>query len=780
MLLLALTNIRAGKGQAFSLLLFTFVAALLLNLGLLLLFNFGSFFDKRAEELHTAHFAIMEQKELFTPRQTVWLNSYPGVTEVEREDVISFMTEVPYNGGGMVCFVVFVDASTPRTMNDLLLVEGSPPQTADELCLPSIFKFGGGYALGDSFTVEVAGVPHHFRITGFTEDILFGAPTINNYRLFLSDKGYERLLAQLPGEEAVLLSARTDEPASSGTLSLEFIREFFFSGFMPNADSSVVFTVDYEGAHLARTFISSIISMITMVFAALITLISLIVIRFRIRNSIEEGITNIGALKAVGYTNRQIIGSIVLQFTVLGIVGACVGIAGSYLALAPVTHMLIQQTALEWTQGFDVATSLLALALILLVLLVVSFASASRIRKLSPLMALRQGISVHNFKRNNLPLQTTSGGLPLLLALKTALQSKGQMVMIFIIVSLVSFMAVAGMSIYANMGLKPEAFGQIIAGEMPDAAFTARESSDAPLLLKDLQQRPETRTAFYYQDLTVLLEDYTANNIVTEDFSLLEGTMLYAGRYPRHDNEVAISGKLAELLGKGTGDMVEVRQGEVRGSYLVVGLIQTINNSGSACMMTTEALRHIQPDFKPRGIYVYLDDPSQSASFVSSIKAEYAAVLASSIDIAELRDATMGVYGSIFGMVTLVIVAVTVFVILLVLYLVLKTAILRNRRTIGIQKALGFTTWQLMQQITLSYLLVIAAGVAVGALGGVLGFNSLFVTLIRTMGIMTASMPTPVELTIALGAGLIVLAYAFSLLITWRIRRIAAYTLISE
>jgi putative ABC transport system permease protein len=106
--------------------------------------------------------------------------------------------------------------------------------------------------------------------------------------------------------------------------------------------------------------------------------------------------------------------------------------------------------------------------------------------------------------------------------------------------------------------------------------------------------------------------------------------------------------------------------------------------------------------------------------------------------------------------------------------------ILRRRRELGIQKALGFTTLQLMNQFALYFIPVIAAGVMAGGLLGIFGFNAIFVALTRGMGIMTASMPVPALLTIATCAGLVVLSYAFALLIASRIRRISAYALVSE
>jgi putative ABC transport system permease protein len=215
--------------------------------------------------------------------------------------------------------------------------------------------------------------------------------------------------------------------------------------------------------------------------------------------------------------------------------------------------------------------------------------------------------------------------------------------------------------------------------------------------------------------------------------------------------------------------------------YLTVGLIQTVNgNNGMACAMTIPGMQRIHPDYRPVEIYTYLKDNAKTAAFIDVVTAEFSANLESVVNLDELMDAQLAVYGDIFFMVAIALVAITALVIFLVLYLVLKTVILRRRRELGIQKALGFTTRQLMNQLALYFIPVIALGVAAGGLLGIFGFNAIFVSLTKSMGIMTASMPAPVPATIVMCAGLIIVAYAFAMMIAGRIRKISAYALVSE
>ncbi len=177
---------------------------------------------------------------------------------------------------------------------------------------------------------------------------------------------------------------------------------------------------------------------------------------------------------------------------------------------------------------------------------------------------------------------------------------------------------------------------------------------------------------------------------------------------------------------------------------------------------------------------MYLKDNTRFAEFIDDINERFSEGVLNTTNTQELLTAQLSMYGSIFLAVASVLLAVTILVIFLVLYLLLRTVIVRRRRELGIQKALGFTTLQLMNQLVLYFIPVIALGVVVGGLLGSIGLNPIFVALIQGMGIMTASMPTPLELVAVLCAALVLLAYLFALLITWRIRRISAYALIVE
>ena len=776
--MLATANIRKAKGQAVSLLLFVVIAATFLNIGLMLYIDYGKSFDNRFEELNAPHTVILQSESITTKEQEAYLKQYPRVTEVERQYVVAANGDYFMNGDKASGVILFANAEQPQKMNPPLLVGESLPLTDNAIYVPYMIKTTGGYQLGDKYQLNLAGVELHFTIAGFTEEMPFGALMNNLYRFYVSAQRYADLEARFPEYHCVLQSVRLEESGLGAQLHLDYEKRFFYSQASAGTDTALIYFLNFDSIKSARIFIPSIIAMLIAAFALILLAVSLIVIRFRILNNIEEEMKDIGALKAIGYQSSQIIGSIVLQFAGTALLGGLLGMAASRL-LAPLFATLLEsQSAFIWHPGFNAALSAVAMCLLLGTVLLVAFSVARRIRKLPPLEALRSGLATHNFRKNRIQLEKAPAPLPLALALKQLFQNKKQSAMIAVIIAVVSFASVSGLSVYYNVGVETEAFIAVIAGEKPDVGLMLKTPDND--YVASLYSRPEVRKAFGYQNTSVLMNGYSVSSFVSKDFSLLEGSLLQVGRYPVHDNEVAINGLIGETLGLQIGDWVTIQQGSLQKEYLITGLIQLMENGGTNILMTYDGMRCIQPDFQFVQIYVYLHEGENAADFIRRLKADEGDIFSMTVDMQELVDAQFSSYGTIFAALAFGILAVTVLVVILVLYMVIKTMILRRKRDIGIQKALGFTTLQLMNQIALGFAPIALIGVLLGGLAGHFGFNPIFAALTHSAGIMKTDLPSPVSWTIATCIALAMLAYLISMLIAWRIRKISPYALVSE
>ncbi len=293
-----------------------------------------------------------------------------------------------------------------------------------------------------------------------------------------------------------------------------------------------------------------------------------------------------------------------------------------------------------------------------------------------------------------------------------------------------------------------------------------------------LLARSEVRKAFgYLLGTSLLVNEANIFFAIVEDTSQLEGAMLINGRYPRHDNEIALGALAMETFGIRIDDVVTIGKASTKKEFLVTGAIQMAIGLPYVGMITDDGLLGLQPDFAFRHFKVYLNDGVDAKAFVEGVRKQEGERIEASNAV---QDFDLGTTGDVFAALAVLIVSATVIVVILVLYMVIKSTIVRRKRELGIEKAIGFTTFQLMNHIALALIPVVVVGVIIGAIGGYFSFNPIFIVFARSQGIVQVKLPIPLDWTVIVCVVLIVVSYVVSMLIAWRIRKISAYSLVRE
>lgn len=214
--------------------------------------------------------------------------------------------------------------------------------------------------------------------------------------------------------------------------------------------------------------------------------------------------------------------------------------------------------------------------------------------------------------------------------------------------------------------------------------------------------------------------------------------------------------------------------------YIVTGVVQYTNYAGLNGLITEAGIRRLEPDFKFSTYFVYVADGVNATPFIEDVKrAEGDIFMSVGSPLADAGN-ILASMGDIIIIVAAGIIVTTLCVVVLTMYMLIKTTILRGRRELGIQKALGFTTLQLMNQIVLGLTPSIFVGIIAGAVIGCIGFNPMLAAMMSSMGIVKTSMPLPMGWLILTCVILAALTYLISLMLSYRIRRISAYGLVSE
>lgn len=778
---LTFSNLRKNKGVSATLFFILFTAVILLNLGILTFLNFGKSFDRMSEDTNSAHIMALMYQQYYEESYEEYFNNYPQVTETEKEEVIYLWTTIfRYGKGELVSPCIFQNADEDRNLSKLSFAGEQKPSGTHDIYVSYIMHTGGGYNLGDDFIVKYKGGQYTFRIAGFTQDIHLGSITLGCIGFYLPEETFHWFSEELGAgrTEGILLKARLQNSAVSEDMAADFNRDQI--SVSQTGQAASIWLSSYTLAKHTRSATANIVGAVITCFSLIIVTVSLLIMRYRVNTGIQEGLTDIGILKALGFTNRQISVSILAQYGCIALSAAILGIAASYAFSGTLSYMFSAQTGILWKQGFDPKATLISLTILFIFVSVMIPMSAARVKKLHPVSALRAGTNTQDLKKNYCPIARMKGKLNFILAFKTMVTNLRQNVRISVIIAAISFTSVFAVIIYYNIAADNKAFLDMIGSETSSVMVSMAQSGDAVSLREEILAMEEVEKAINYDYMTVTINNETSQVMIVNDYDALDTNPVYTGRYPQNSNEVVISSYMADRFGKKVGDQIEVRMGEASAGYKIVGLIQSISNIGMNLSMTLEGIRCLLPYYSFHNVNVYLKDGVSAERFISMLKKNYGDQIKEIINMQDLSDSQLGVYVLIVSIFAVMILLVTALIVSMTLYLIIKALINRRQREFGIQKAIGYTTPQLMLQVSLSFLPVVFVGVCSGSILGSFYINPLVSIVFKGIGIMKAGFTIPVLWIVLLCAGICMLAFFVSMLVCARIRKITAYVLIGE
>lgn len=787
----AFANLRKTKSASIVLVLMFIISSLLLNIGLLVVINYGSFFDKLKEELKPSNNYYLISDSIYTDKVKNYLENNEHIKKTQTHDARILEANILSKEEENSFRIMFVNMDEAREISQWKFVGEHLPAEEMSVYVPDIFKAVSGYQLNDKmdlkFTDYNTGEEKTltFTVKGYTEDVFFSSTDTGYLSFYVPEDTFEKVEEVLnhPTNKAHLVYTDLDDVKNSPAIEsgIRDILNMQSSSSLAADPTAMIFTVDIELIELSRCMMASMVSVMMVMFAFVIAAVCLLVVRFRIVNSIEEDIMKIGSMKSIGYTSKQIILTIILQFSILAGIGSIVGIALSYPALPGVSAVFKQQSGLKWEQGFDGIISGSVLLIILLIAMLVSLLASRRICKLNPINALRGEGSTQKYKKNHLQLERSKGSLPFVLAIKSVLQSMKQNVMIIVILMAVSFSGAFGVIMFYNTTVDTKAFAEIPGMEICNVVAVLNPMLDQSEAVDTIKNMEHVRKVMFLDEVKVKIDDTEISVFVIDNYDEKETRTVYEGRYPQSNNEITLAGKVAERLGKSVGDVVSLRYGDNEEQFTVVGLSNGSSGGGLNASIRTEDYKRLNPDYKRLSLYIYLDGGIEPETFIQTLESTIDKdMLLTTANFDKLMNEGMAAYQNIVSAVGIVMLAITLMVVALVLYFVIVSAVTRKKRELGIQKAIGFTTFQLMNQLSISFTIPIMLGAVIGTTLGAFYTNPMLSIALKGMGVMKANFITDPLYMVLFGIGTIIFSYFLALLITWRIRKISAYALVTE
>lgn len=824
-------SLRRNKKDTISLTVLIFLAVMLLAAGLSIQVSMNDFYYQSNERLHAPHYSVSIPNNSYQVSYLEYLQNDPRVSEAEaRETAFMYGASYEVNGGKNILYANFFSTEDGASIAPFTLLEESGDNIENGIYVPCFFK-NNGYQYGDDVTFDYNGEIFIYHVAGYFETTWYGSSVNSVMTFYLPEAVYQNLYRQIGGGK--MLSVRVRDIADTEALRQDFRED---TGLLIESAGSTVSSIDstFQEMQSVAVIIPNVAASIMMGFAVIVFLIILLVIRFRVYSYMEDNLKNIGVLEAIGHTVGQIRRMIMLEYLIITAAGSVTGILASYGLIKLLGSFISGFTGTRWDSRFYPGVNLFCLMLIMVLVALTTGLYSRKIKKLTPVTALRGGIASHSFRKNHFSFGKYNFPLQLQLACQGMAANYKQYLMVSAILLGVTATAAFSMMLYSNMSGEDSALYKAIGMESSNVSVEMAAHQDLAGFRDEVLEMEEVRKTSTYAGTTCDVEGKNESFYISDDFSKLETVMVYAGSFPHHDNEVVITGTMAGKLHKNIGDTIEIGYLGVKAGYIICGLTQTMNNLGSLGLLSEEGIRRINPSFTITGFNVYLKDGYDTGSFITRLEQDYGvlspehkadtgkmtpeqrvkyraeeritkllsmygvdsadyslslngevilsgttnAYRIKQIDNMELFITTsIGKFVAMAAILVFGVLAATLFIVGLILVLVIRYMVLRRRHEFGMMKAIGYTSTQIRKQIALGFLPFTAVGIAAGGMLAGLTLNPVLNVLLAPIGISRMPFDGKPLLVAGLSAALMLYVYLIAFLASGKIKAITAYEL---
>lgn len=711
------------------------------------------------------------------------LSQIETIRETEREDVLFFqdgsIKNREKNNSGDELPIIIQKGSHDRKLSRLNTVEESSKKHSNGIYLPYYLGVAKDYKLGDKVSFYLSGKECKGIVDGFYQDIFFANPSnYAAYLIYVTDEMWENISENANNvNEFYFWRVISEGEASTDDLDTEFTKKFNEKYEIGLESGSVL---SYDSMKTGMTMFPSIVIGIILGLAGVLLIIAIVVIRFQIITYIQQNYKNIGVMEATGYTSKDLILVFVGMFILISLVGIGLGEGVSILGGHWVNLLLGMITGIKWAILPNVTLYTLAAVFMVAFVALVSVFASLKIRKITVLNALRDGINTHNFKKNHFSLEKTPLPLNLTIGLKGIMASLRQNVSIVFIICLLSFSVTFSFTLSENFDAESNAIWTFIGMERGDIHYSYKSED-----IKNEVSKNEDIAQILEQgeiDTTISSKEkeQTLETKVSPDFDKYSKDVIVEGRFPKADNEISLTTLIAKKLEVGINDVVTVLCGDKKEEYIVVGITQQTSNLGRSSALTYDGAKKVVPNLKINtGIYT-LKEGVDINKFINSIYEKYGNKEVVFSNLQKLMNDMMTMFSIPIMLLCVGMLALTVIVVTLVLYLLVSVKVLKEKRNYGVAKAMGYTTGQLFVQIISGFMPQIIIGCTLGATLAVFGTNPLIALCMASVGFKKCSFTIPVVPIVLIVIAVVLLAFIITMSTAVRIRKITPAQLVEQ
>lgn len=699
-------DISKSKLITLTTMIFVAAAAMLVSLAAVLVVHLSGAIDTLMTQAKTPHFMQMHSGAIDNERLAAFAEQSSNVDEFQ---VLEFLnvdsTRIVMDGNSLANSVQDNGFSTQSSKFDYLLdLDGKVINVADgELYVPISYMKDGIAKLGDQTTV----FGKKLTVAGFLRDSQMNSLLASSKRFLVSENDFAEIKDF--GSTEYLIEFRLKDLSDLGA----FETAYTSAGLEANGP-----TITYPLFKMLNAISDGLMIAVILLISVLVVAIAFMCIRFTLLAKIEDDYREIGVLKAIGLRVSDIKKIYIAKYAAIAAAGCTLGFAFSFVFRGMLLENIRLYMGESGNASFALFLGLIGVLLVFLAIIANVSIVLKRFRKISPTEAIRFGISqeksagAKRFCLNRNRLFNTN----IFLGIKDVLARKRLYATMLVVLVISTFIIIVPQNLYNTISSKSFiTYMGIGSSDMRvDIQQTDNISGKAAEIAKAMESDGSISK---YAVLTTKTFKAKTEKGLEESLKIELGDHSIfplgysAGRAPAAQNEIALSVLNADELGKRVGDVITlVIEGEEK-NLAVSGIYSDITNGGKTAKA---AFTDNSSDMMWSVIYAEISDKSLVDGKASEYADRFEYAKISGID--EYITQTFGSTISSVGKASYAAIAVALIIMVLVTLLFMKMLVTKDRYSIAMMKALGFTNSDIMVQYVTRSVFVLLVGIVLGTL----------------------------------------------------------------
>lgn len=720
-------DIRNTKLVTAATVLFVITAALLVSLSSILLVSLLGASETLMDKAKTPHVIQMHSGKISEQRMYEFAEKNDKIDQFQIAEFLNMENaEIKFEHHSMADSVDDNGFTVQNKEMDYLLdTKGNKIQAKDGEAYIPVFYWRKGFAeIGDKLTVH----GKEFTVAGLMRDSQMNASMANSKRILISDGDYKELKDDGHGRVEYLIEMRAKKMADVETIETEYTdAELGSNGPL----------IGYRNLKLINGLSDGIIVAIIMLIAILVTLIAFLCIRFTLLAKIEDEYQEIGVMKAIGLRNAEIKRLYLAKYTLLAAAGCAVGFGLSFFFRKKLTENIRLYMGESNNAFLAPLFAFIGVICVFLVIILVINWILRVFKKLPTVEALRFGRIQENRKRSS-GMKLSANRLfstNAFLGVKDVWNRKRLYITMLAVLIVCSFVTIVPQNLYNTVSHRDFATYMGFGGDF-DLQFDINSEDSTALADKLMQNIMKDKNIDKYAQLSTKVYKVPTGGGVEKQIQVSLGdhdtfpVTCYEGRLPETEDEIALSMQNADALEKKLGDTITLNSDEKQRKLKISGLYSDVNNGGK----TAKAIfSDSEADTWHTGIMVKAADGVKIDKIISDYEHKYP-----QIKISEQEKFRMNMYGHMIKsmkMVSYGALGVTLFLTVLITALFMKMLIAKDRYSIAVLKASGYTRQDITSQYAIRFIMVLMISIIVGTLLASVAGEPLALSVMSMMGV---------------------------------------------